>query len=92
MPFTDGSSLRSVELRDRAFAKLQSPSDPSEDQIQDVDARRLALLGKKQRLQVRSKWAKSPIASLMGTTRGSGGLEESLWSLSPQLFLLPGNP
>ena len=52
MAFKGEGSPRGIELRNGAFAKLSSPSDSSEDQTHDIDARRLALLGKKQRLQV----------------------------------------
>lgn len=54
MSFRDGTSPGAVELRDRALGKLTGHSGASDDQIQDIDARRLALLGKKQRLQVGS--------------------------------------
>lgn len=52
MASTDQIPLRGVELRDRAFMRLRNASVPSDDLVQDVDARKLALLGKKQRLQV----------------------------------------
>lgn len=42
-----------IEMHDPTFAKRSSASEPLESQALDLDARKLALLGKKQRLKVR---------------------------------------
>lgn len=52
MSLRDETSPGDIELRDRALAKLTGHSGASDEQVQDIDARRLAILGKKQRLQV----------------------------------------
>ena len=41
-----------VEMRDRLVAKTSTTTGHLEDQTLDLDARALALLGKKQRLRV----------------------------------------
>ena len=43
---------QNVEMRDRVNAKTSAKSGHLEDQTFDIDARTLALLGKKQRLRV----------------------------------------
>lgn len=56
-----------TEMHDRTFAKRSSTSGPLESQALDLDARTLALLGKKQRLKVASNCAMSPLAHLIIT-------------------------
>ncbi|KAI4267810.1 MAG: hypothetical protein LQ337_008175 [Flavoplaca oasis] len=51
MTLRDQRPERGVEMRGRVLEHSSRHSSASDEQTQDIDARRLALLGKKQRLQ-----------------------------------------
>jgi len=65
MAYKNAEHRQGIEMRDRAFAKPSSRTGPLEDQTSDLDARVLALLGKKQRLKVTSNCARSSLAYLI---------------------------
>lgn len=48
----DEGPLRGIQMRDHALGHLESHSGASDEWTEDIDARKIALLGQKQRLQV----------------------------------------
>lgn len=65
MAYENAEHPQGIEVRDRAFAKLSSTPGRLETQTPDLDARRLALLGKKQRLKVAPNCLRSFLADLI---------------------------
>lgn len=52
MPYKNAENPGGVEMHDRTLAKLSSTTEPLESQTLDLDARTLALLGKREKLKV----------------------------------------
>ena len=77
MTYKDDEPLQGTEMRDRVFAKLSSTSGHLENQKLDLDARNLALLGKRQRLKVALTYAVHSLAALI-ISSGTANLRESL--------------
>lgn len=91
MAYSDEEPFQGMEMRDRAFTELSSPTGHLGDQRLDLDARRLALLGKRQRLKVNFKCVRRSLAALIivfWDSEPSGG---SPWLPFPQPSLRLGN-
>ena len=59
MPYKNAEVRRGIEMHDPTFAKLSSTTGALEGRDLDLDARTLALLGKRERLKVASNCAES---------------------------------
>lgn len=70
----DDEPSQEMALRDRVIPKLSNATGHLEDRTLDLDARTLALLGKRQRLKVTSKHATNAVPTLTDVWR-----EEDLW-------------
>lgn len=91
MAYENAEHQQGIEMRDRAFAKLSRTPGRLETQTLDLDARALALLGKKQRLKVAPNRVRSSLADLIVYPRDSGSSGGSPWLPSLQHCLRLGN-
>ena len=81
-----------VEMRDRVLAKASGTTGHLEDQTLDLDARTLAMLGKRQQLNVRLVSAMDAALILITPCCRSETSGWSPWLPSPQPCLLLGSP